>query len=685
MKKKIIILLMISLGLCPMSFNQVSVSDCFETGDFTASNWAATGNAQISTESPYEGSYCVKGPSTWKLEQVFNSISDNVVVTEFAMKASQTGSNCIDMRVYDVNDVLIANVFFRHTGNIEAYDGYNNNLPLMSYSANTWYLIKMIMNVQDQSYDVYIDNVLMADDFEFYNITNSAPKTFFWRSMETWGTGWVDCIDIYGEPQLSELPVSDCFETGDFTASNWAATGNAQISTESPYEGSYCVKGPSTWKLEQVFNSISDNVVVTEFAMKASQTGSNCVDMRVYDVNDLLIANVFFRHTGYIESYDGYQGANVSVPVMPYTANTWYKIKMIMDIQDQAYDIYIDDVLMADDFEFYNITNSAPKTFYWRSMESWGTGWVDCIDIYANTGSSITSISATPSLVCSGEEVQLTSVVSGQNYTYSWTSDPAGFTSDQSDPVVYPTTSTTYTLTITDNFGSDSKSVYVEVNTVPIANAGVDETIYIGYAPESTQLNASGGIQYSWSPTDGLSDPSIPNPIANPGVSTLYTVTVTDSNGCIATDEVFIIVVDCVCGNTGNNILMCHTPGNSGIKKTVCISPNAVPAMLAQGATLGPCPKSLEIEPEFIVNFTVNVYPNPTSDNFQVDISIQSPADTYVEIIDVLGRSIIKQQLGTLAEGKHTIPFHLDKRLSSNLYFLRVISGNKNKTVTLIR
>jgi len=54
-------------------------------------------------------------------------------------------------------------------------------------------------------------------------------------------------------------------------------------------------------------------------------------------------------------------------------------------------------------------------------------------------------------------------------------------------------------------------------------NAGEGDTICIG---ESTQLNASGSQNgaYTWTPTTGLSNPDIANPIAIPNTTTTYTV-----------------------------------------------------------------------------------------------------------------------------------------------------------------
>jgi len=50
------------------------------------------------------------------------------------------------------------------------------------------------------------------------------------------------------------------------------------------------------------------------------------------------------------------------------------------------------------------------------------------------------------------------------------------------------------------------------------------------------------GYQFSWSPTTGLSDPDIANPVASPNTSTTYTVTVTDACGETATAQVLVNV-----------------------------------------------------------------------------------------------------------------------------------------------
>jgi len=59
---------------------------------------------------------------------------------------------------------------------------------------------------------------------------------------------------------------------------------------------------------------------------------------------------------------------------------------------------------------------------------------------------------------------------------------------------------------------------------------------------EVVQLNASGAVGYQWSPSSGLSNAFIANPIANPASDVTYFLTAIDQYGCSLFDSVSITV-----------------------------------------------------------------------------------------------------------------------------------------------
>jgi hypothetical protein len=144
--------------------------------------------------------------------------------------------------------------------------------------------------------------------------------------------------------------------------------------------------------------------------------------------------------------------------------------------------------------------------------------------------------SATPSTICAGNSTQLNvTVTGGVAYTYSWTSNPSGFTSTIQSPTVSPTITTVYTVTVTNGPCSATANVTVTVNQPPTVNAtATPSSICIG---SSSQLNAAAsggsGFSYSWTSNPAGFTSTLQNPVVTPLVTTNYYVAVTNSNGCV--------------------------------------------------------------------------------------------------------------------------------------------------------
>lgn len=123
----------------------------------------------------------------------------------------------------------------------------------------------------------------------------------------------------------------------------------------------------------------------------------------------------------------------------------------------------------------------------------------------------------------------------------------------QDNPQFLNLTAGTYEVVLRDNNSCTlNQPVILESKFTVIANAGADAEICPG---NQVQLQGTGGGTYQWLPVSGLSDPSVPNPLASPQATTLYTLTVT-KGVCASTDSVTVTVYDDATINAGNDTVI---------------------------------------------------------------------------------------------------------------------------------
>ena len=143
--------------------------------------------------------------------------------------------------------------------------------------------------------------------------------------------------------------------------------------------------------------------------------------------------------------------------------------------------------------------------------------------------------------VCFGQEIvfQGNSSLTG---TYLWSPSTGLDDSTLLTPTCNVQLSQTYTLYVTYSNGCiGSDSIHITKKTNPTLNAGADKTILLGNSVTLTPTCVS-SLGFSWSPPTGLSSTTIKNPVASPTVTTLYTLTVTNSLGCSKSDDIAVNV-----------------------------------------------------------------------------------------------------------------------------------------------
>lgn len=141
------------------------------------------------------------------------------------------------------------------------------------------------------------------------------------------------------------------------------------------------------------------------------------------------------------------------------------------------------------------------------------------------------------SIVCRGKDVPLFATPGA---SHLWSPITGLSANNIANPTATVNAPITYTVLVTDDIGClSSAQVSLDIHPINPVIAFWDAVIDLG---QTVQLFAEGNGTFSWSPGTTLNDSTSASPIAEPDVATTYTVSMTDANGCITTDDVTIII-----------------------------------------------------------------------------------------------------------------------------------------------
>lgn len=146
--------------------------------------------------------------------------------------------------------------------------------------------------------------------------------------------------------------------------------------------------------------------------------------------------------------------------------------------------------------------------------------------------------SGTPD-VCAGN-VAILQASGGDRY--HWSPDDAFADPDQPNINFVPNSSATYTVDITDNVCGFDTSINVITDVHPIPVVVATKSNDINCTVPSAVLEVSGAQEYSWTPSNSLTDPGSATTISNADTTTLYTVIGSNEFGCSSSATLLVAV-----------------------------------------------------------------------------------------------------------------------------------------------
>ena len=289
------------------------------------------------------------------------------------------------------------------------------------------------------------------------------------------------------------------------------------------------------------------------------------------------------------------------------------------------------------------------------------------IPYYLNVIPMMVESYAEPTEICSGESAQLFVDVEGGSgsYSFSWTSDPAGYASNEQNPVFENITqTTTFSVEVDDGINQVNSSASVTVNPLPQVDIGADAEICQG--GEYTFDAGAGFDSYLWN--TGATSQSI-----TVNESGEYSVEVTNEFGCMNSDAAQLTVNPLPLVNLGPDTMICEdetlvldagNPGSTYLwstgetTQTITIDTNSydfgVHEFWVEVTNEHSCTASSGISVElkncsFDIdevfggsNFTI--YPNPNEGRFVVSFNSPARQEVRLRVIHASGNEVFKTE-----------------------------------------
>lgn len=187
----------------------------------------------------------------------------------------------------------------------------------------------------------------------------------------------------------------------------------------------------------------------------------------------------------------------------------------------------------------YNVPGTYKVKFSVSSQ--YGCSQATTADVVVNERAhgTITAVSE----ICQDGSVQFAgSATPSGNLQWSW-NFANGNTSSQQNPSAqtFMTPGTfAVSMIVNKNGCLDTTTHVLIVNARPLINAlPKQQVVCFG---DSIRLSSTGGGAYLWSPSTGLSNTAVANPMASPATSTKYKVQVTSDKGCVNSDSISLTV-----------------------------------------------------------------------------------------------------------------------------------------------
>ncbi len=306
------------------------------------------------------------------------------VILEAKVQTDQPNQKMAIPTLRDAAGNPLVSLSFGENGYIQAGNGADA-VNLAPYTAGVWYTVKLILNQEAGTYDVWVDHLQKATEIPMEEAGALHQIVF---AANAAGQLLVDNVRLYDNTEI--YTVEDDFNAlpvGSLPEEGWSITGNGGAQVQPiPFDADRSLvlenSGAAPVQAERRFGPLRGDVTL-EVKVKAD-TSAWVTAPLITDGDGRVVAKVaMYRNSFFISNGDNWVYVCNQGRVMPhnyYAAGNWYYLKVVLNTDTNRYDFYIDGALRYSGASFLEEVEEVSRVSF--GVEQDNTLYIDNLKIY---------------------------------------------------------------------------------------------------------------------------------------------------------------------------------------------------------------------------------------------------------------------------------------------------------------
>ena len=256
-------------------------------------------------------------------------------------------------------------VEFKPDGYLYACDG-GAPVRIMPYRSDTWYTFKLVTNLDDGTYDIWVNSLRRAEGLS--TLSKGAVNKIVFASQKNTSLR-IDNVKAYDDTEifLMQENFRDAALSDMKSGGNWSFTKPAADIADVPFASNRSLMLTANGSGMKATRQLpkTTGVLTFETMVRPVSTGFAVLPALTDDQGSVAAAVAFYRNNVYAASGDNW------VKVLDgesywsyYPTDNWYNIRITLNTYTKRYDLYIDGALRMKELSFAQDVESVSRVSY---------------------------------------------------------------------------------------------------------------------------------------------------------------------------------------------------------------------------------------------------------------------------------------------------------------------------------